>query len=186
MNELKELLVISSDATKENVQDRFELLANKLFNEYEIVKGEKHYNFLEIEFYFYNDRHKDKTTYTRIMKAGKWHTHLSGIDISFESDKQHYGGILIRSIIDDKGEVIAGPYSILIKLFDNIDIENNAGNLPIIRKKIQSNDIKPEATYRYNIKTGGYEDEKYRYFNNSIKWKSSYRANPQKSNSFLK
>lgn len=179
MEKLKELLVIDSDATEKEVQNRFQQLAEKLFNEYEIEKGERHYDFLEIEFYFFNKFHNDIATYKRIMKAGKWHTHLSGVDISFESDEEHYGGILIRSIIDDKGEMTNGPLCTLNKLFDNIDIEGNIGNLPVIRKKSQFNDITPEATYRFHIKDGGYEKCKYRYFNNSVKCKSGYPANPQ-------
>ena len=180
---IKNLLNIEYNTSEDAVQKRFELLAKQLFNQYEILKGEKIYNFLEIEFYFYSNNHPDNTTYKRNMPAGKWYTHLSGIDITFESNNECYGGILIRSIIDNKENVVNGPLCTLFELFDNIDIEGESVNIPLIRKKTNSNTIQIESTTRFGINSGMYKDSKYRYYDSSkdIKWKSGYTANPTRN-----
>ena len=177
---IKHLLNIEYNTSEETVKQRFELIAKQLFNQYEIIKGEKTYDFLEIEFYFYSNNHPDTTTYKRNMPAGQWHTHLSGVDITFESNDDYYGGVLIRSIIDHENKVINGPLCTLIELFDNIDIEGGCKNIPLIRKKTNSYTIHIESTTRFGINSGIYKGSKYRYYNTSkdIKWKSSYTANP--------
>lgn len=178
----KELLIISPILSKTQIATKFHQLAELFFNQYEIVKGNKCYNFLEIEFYFYSQSHKDTTTYQRNMPAGQWHTHLSGVDVTFESNNEYYGGILIRSIIDNEGNVINGPLCTLFELFDNIDIDGNNINIPRIRKKEKRKTIHIEATTRFNINSGEYKDCYYRYYNASkeIKWKSGYTANPMR------
>ena len=95
-------------ASKEAIVKRFEELAKILFNEYEIIKRGIHYDFLEIEFYFFNSNHKDDATYERTIKEGRWFFHPSGVDISFDSDesKGYYGGVLIRSIKRKDGTII--------------------------------------------------------------------------------
>lgn len=177
---LKQLLDIEYNASEESIKQRFSLLANLLFNQYEIIKGERTYNFLEIEFYYYNHNHPDTTTYKRNMPAGQWHTHLSGIDVTFKSNNESYGGILIRSIIDNEGNVINGPLCTLLELFDNIDIYGNNINVPRIREKEKSETLHIETTTRFNINSGEYRNSKYRFYNASkdIKWKSGYTANP--------
>ena len=92
---MKELLRIDSMASKEAIVKRFEELAKILFNEYEIIKRGIHYDFLEIEFYFFNSNHKDDATYERTIKEGRWFFHPSGVDISFDSDEM----MLIRDSI---------------------------------------------------------------------------------------
>ena len=180
---IKQLLTISPTLTKDYIVSNNQRLAELFFNHYEIVKGNKYYNFLEIEFYFYSNNHQDITTYKRNMPAGQWHTHLSGVDITFESNNEYYGGILIRSIIDNEGNTINGPLCTLFELFDNIDIDGDNINIPRIRKKEKSEAIHIEATTRFNIKSGEYKNCNYRYYNASkdIKWKSSYAANPTRN-----
>lgn len=177
---IKYLLNIEYNTSEDAIQQSFKLLAKHLFNQYEILKGEKTYNFLEIEFYFYSNNHPDNTTYKRNMSAGQWHTHLSGLDITFDSNDEYYGGILIRSIIDNNRNVINGPLCTIFELFDNIDIDGNCVNVPLIRKKTNSHTTHLESTTRFGIDSGMYKDSKYRYYNSSkdIKWKSSYTANP--------
>ncbi|WP_370861236.1 hypothetical protein [Parabacteroides faecis] len=180
---ITQLLKIPPALSEETVKCKFTQLADLLFNEYEIIKGEKTYDFLEIEFYFYSNNHPDITTYKRNMQAGRWHTHLSGIDISFESNTEYFGGILIRSIIDNNKKVINGPLCTLFELFDNIDIKGSNENIPQLQKKDNHNNIQIETTTRFNINSGKYKDWEYRFYNASqdIKWKSSYSANPTHS-----
>lgn len=178
MEGLKKVLSIPKDATKECIQQQFELLAKKLLCEYVIIKGEKEYRIIELEFYFYNENHPDKTVYKRIIESGKWYSHLSGVDISFESTEGYYGGVLIRSLISSKNEITNGPLSSFIELFRNIDIEGKGENVPYIIKKDTNCDVEIKSTKRYNIK----DDLRYCYYDASasIKWKSNYNGNPHK------
>jgi hypothetical protein len=47
-------LTIPESISKEEMQGIFANIADQLFNRYEIVKGNKIYDFLEIEFYYYS------------------------------------------------------------------------------------------------------------------------------------
>ncbi len=179
---LKQLLKISPTFSEKQISNRFKTLANLLLTQCEIVKGNFHYDFLEIEFYYYNDNHPDTTTYKRITHAGKWFTHLSGIDITFESNEQAYGGILIRSIRRNDGQVINGPLCCMIELFNDIDWETG-DNTPYIQMTETPKNITYSSTTRFNINTGKYQASLYRYYNASknIIWKPGYTAKPRQN-----
>ena len=100
-NNMEDLLVMLSGFNKESTDSSFEKIAKTLFGDYHIQKGTKTYELMEIEFYLFSERHKDIITYPRKNdKAGMWFFHMSGVDITFgTTDKNVYGGILIRSII---------------------------------------------------------------------------------------
>lgn len=109
-----------------NVQSTFEKIAENLFSNFCIKCGETVFYFAEVEFYYYdsrmymqnNEHHKwQKVAYARTdKKVGDFYYHLSGIDICFDSDIKDgsaiFGGILIRSIKDKTGKIVAaGPYT---------------------------------------------------------------------------
>ena len=56
---LKQLLKISPTFSEKQISNRFKTLANLLLTQCEIVKGNFHYDFLEIEFYYYAPNHRD-------------------------------------------------------------------------------------------------------------------------------
>ena len=124
ITEFKQLLDISSEASQEDIQSCFALLAEALFRDFQIERRGEVYDFLEIEFYFWNAAHQDEITYWRQCPAGMWHFHSSGVDISFASDSKRYGGILLRSIVrvDSEPEIIAGPLRLVDHLFDYWDM----------------------------------------------------------------
>ena len=68
-----------------HVEDWFKELADALFQNIQIRKGDKYYRFTNIEFYLYNDKHRDIITYPRISDGGEWFFHASGVDITFKS-----------------------------------------------------------------------------------------------------
>ena len=129
----KELLELLSEKIQKplenlynDVSGTFATIANNLFNNFCIKCGNDVYYFAEIEFYYYDSKKylqdKDlykwqKVTYVRNNKnVGDFLYHLSGIDIcftsSFNNDCAIFGGILIRSIKDKDGKVVAaGPYT---------------------------------------------------------------------------
>lgn len=97
----------------------FAPLASEIIKKYCIVCDDKRYRFAEIEFYYYDKNNKllddewNHKTYPRTEKnAGDLFFHYSGVDICFDSSfkKGRFGGILIRSLYDEKEQrYITGP-----------------------------------------------------------------------------
>lgn len=111
-----------------NIQDegvlksKFKDIANELFSNHHIDCCGTIFYFAEVEFYYYRNNvgnksnfnaEWNKVAYPRKAHTGELFFHLSGIDICFESDFHEewaeFGGILIRSIVDVNGDIIAGP-----------------------------------------------------------------------------
>jgi hypothetical protein len=125
------------DVSADGLGRRFDEIAKVLFQACHIQKGWDTYDFLEIEFYYYTEEHRDIITYPRTCKAGKWFFHQSGVDITFESRyEKSYGGILIRSLLKNGKEVITGPLKCRWNLFDTIDaFEVKEEDIPLIKNK---------------------------------------------------
>ena len=95
-------------------------IAKDLFKNYCIECGAIKYYFAEIEFYYYEkdkwDKDWNNMTYARNeIDPCAIYYHLSGMDICFKSyydeSKARFGGILIRAVKKEDGDIIAGPYS---------------------------------------------------------------------------
>lgn len=175
MEELKNLLTNPLKDTDKGIslveiQNKFRQIAQKMFNDYSIKCGDKTLRLAEIEFYYYKkgvwENEWNTTTYYRAEKdAGKLFFHYSGVDICFQSDKNEFGGILIRSLIevDNNGKYMAlhtGP------LFcANLMLNSCEKELPIIIKNDHSLDyddktIKSDLRFGVNKETQEFEKEK--------------------------
>lgn len=150
---------LTKDSLKEKIirsgyQKAFDEIAEILLNKVAIRKGKKIFYIKDIEFYLYENNHRDIVTYPRICKAGQWFFHPSGIDISFESSVEvksndfelfqpilnedaFFGGVLIRAIYPaDKAPADAckynldGPHKVEWALFDCFDAFNETTNFP--------------------------------------------------------
>lgn len=131
---LKELMTLNASMNTLEIESRFEQIAQILFSKFAIKKGENIYLFKDIEFYFYNQNHKDIITHPRNSDALCWYVNdFGGIDINMFSsietilstdnkgkistkyalnDKACFGGILIRKLIDNGcQQVINGPWA---------------------------------------------------------------------------
>lgn len=150
--------------TKCSIDEIFECIAKRLFQEYYIKKGGNKYEFLEIEFYYYSENHEDIITYPRSIKGGKWFFHDSGVDISFASkcentdlssktrkpEKDYFGGILVRSLLKNGEKLITGPQRCTWFLFDFIDAFTPLEeDLPIITRDVDRKDVIVTKTTRY-------------------------------------
>ena len=141
---MKVMKDLSGELCKENIkieyQDVFSKYANKLMNEYCLKVDDKKYNLIEIEFYFYDkENHPDPYIYCneKQKECGEFYFHGSGMDITF-GNGICYGGILIRSIMNEEGEYINGSLILLKKLFgDEID----KPKIELIEKDIEKKDI---------------------------------------------
>lgn len=193
-----ELLNIKNLLQTYSIEDLFDAIAKKLFNEYHIKKGDSTYDFLEIEFYYLDKEHLDYITYPRTISKGKWFFHPSGIDISFESSceegfkktskagENFFGGILIRSLVKDGNIAITGPLKCCWELFDCFSaFELKPNELSIIERRSVVNQFEIYKTKRFiifdktkaKVKYGAnFENfdkhlpKAYRYYNKHPKW----------------
>lgn len=112
---------------KKEILTEFEEAAKLLMNLCSIQKGEKEYEIVDIEFYMYNFQHPDVITYPRDMKLGRWFFHPSGVDLTFDSTPDRFGGILIRGIrnVNDDNDQILGPQKCVDVLWDNFNAFDN-------------------------------------------------------------
>lgn len=105
-----------------NFQDYFDNIAKILMTQCVISKGETKYEIVEIEFYLYSKEHQDVITYPRELAAGQWYFHQSGVDLTFESNTEHFGGILIRGVRNiSTDELTLGPQKCVNLLWDKAD-----------------------------------------------------------------
>jgi hypothetical protein len=162
-----------------DIPKEFDIIAKELFNNYEIKKGKQRYRFLEIEFYYYSEQHKDSPIYERTCERG-WFFHQSGVDISFYSDEKEYGGILIRSIENlDTKKITTGPLRVAYKLFDFIKFGNNGkadvSSIPILVPAKEKFNVHLRKEKRFNISN----EKQYRYLDKRAKlnWNNQYVKN---------
>lgn len=167
IEELRKMLILDSSLENnerlgtDSVQQRFEQIAKKLINNFRIKKGNDIYDFLEIEFYYYNKEHKDYICYPRNAEAGDWFFHKSGVDITFKSktafdtkrkrtavqENDFFGGILIRGIMKNNESIIAGPINVENELFDKFSAVNNCfEEFPILVSKASEGDMMDELS----------------------------------------
>ena len=140
-----------------NFQESFKCIAETLLNNCCIQCGEKEFYLAEIEFYYYDsnlfNQHWNEVTYERNgYEAGDLFYHLSGMDICFDSNlskdkgkKVGYGGgILIRSIVEENGQITVGPLTCVNKMLNAC----KGGNMPHLDTTKQRNRF-PKKTFRY-------------------------------------
>jgi len=125
-------------------KNQFDELAKYLLFETHIVANDQTYRMLEIELYVCNDKHKDIFTHCHKEQGNMltWYFHqmsekehsykggtFKGLDItcggngegSEGNNKKNYGGILIRSIMNETtNDVIEGPCNVVNELLKQV------------------------------------------------------------------
>jgi hypothetical protein len=150
IDELKELMRISPDATPDDIKERFDKIANGLIKHTYIQRGKEQFYIDEIEFYYYNRNHRDLITYPRKTSALQWYRNaFFGVDLTFESNIEteivdgdlcftlekgnpSFGGVLIRKI-NDNGTIISKPRLCANRLFDVLDATHLPEDYPLLK-----------------------------------------------------
>ena len=84
ISKLKELFTFDSNLSTTEIEVRFSRIAQTVFADFAIQKGGEHFLFKEIEFYFYNQKHRDIITHARNSSALCWYVNdFGGIDLNF-------------------------------------------------------------------------------------------------------
>lgn len=136
--------------TKDEFQETCSDIAIDLFCNYCINCNEKEYYFAEIEFYYWEkekwNEKWNRVTYPRDgYEACDLFFHLSGFDICFKSsyEKAKFGGILVRSVMNEKNEVIAGPLNCKDLILNSCGQRGMPVLKPIKKKREWTPDAKP-------------------------------------------
>lgn len=156
----------------ENAKE-FEIIADKLLNNFAIENHESIYRLIEIEIYWTSRNHRDDSTYKRIHidpKNGDWFFHFSGVDIALNSeDLDGFGGILIRSIYSLKEKKIyKGPMICAMKLFSGTSAFTESIKTKIIEYNFSKIEVQksPRIGLGENAKKSGTDKLNYRFFIN--------------------
>ena len=137
IEELRKDFVLTNLTDKE-VEDRFNNIAENLFNNFIIKTSYGDFRFEEIEFYFHSKKHPDYIAHPRKSEPLIWYINdFGGIDINFKSEAQkqtpndpwskycwdkesYYGGILIRQLKRISDEFILDSPLKVAELFRNL------------------------------------------------------------------
>lgn len=143
MSSNKDYLNIDSKLYKNcgSLEEKFKLFASYLLKQFKINIRDNVCSIEEIEIYYNSSNHKDEYVHKNKdqLTNGKWYFHqyhngtyksgtYKGMDITFGNGKDIYGGVLIRSIMDeDDEEFITGPcntVNYILKQLDHCEISD--------------------------------------------------------------
>jgi len=183
IKELEKAFSIESMSNVSDYDTYFRMIAESLIGNFQINNGNEVYRFVEIEFYLSKTENaKRKIAYERETSAGEWFLHENGVDISFESNKQFYGGILVRSLkvaksFSSNGEFINGPRKCSWYIFDGLNAFGHSEHFPVIQKAEISESFELGTFKRQGIKN---DDKKFRFTIPLDLWKhKGYAGFPQ-------
>lgn len=158
LSELENALSIETLSKVTNYDMYFKTLAESLFDNFQIRNGNDVFRFVEIEFYLRaTESESRKIAYERETSAGEWFLHDNGVDIAFESNKEFYGGILVRSLKKSSsysidGEFINGPRKCSWYILDGLNAFGHNERLPRIEEAPIHEHIDSKAFTRQGIK----------------------------------
>jgi hypothetical protein len=179
---IDELFKSIESVTSDNAETEFANIAKSLLNNFYLKRGYVEFYFLEIEFYYYSEKHQDTVTENGIKRPfvysrscernGQFLLHTSGVDICFKGKlnkdgKGEGGGILIRSLLmkkDNKEYLICGPWDCYTTLFS---YTSNDINVQLLAKPKDNNFIERCKRKIADSKTKTYEmkDKAYAFYN---------------------
>lgn len=180
LESLKYLLCLTSEADTDYLSKRFDMIAEMLFKNVAIRKGEDIFLFADVEFYFYNKHHKDIITHPRNCESMQWYVNdFGGIDLSFKSETKverivndkkklsikpvlsndsYFGGILIRELHNaETGERLEGPWA-CAELFRIHDALGTINDYPVLIEYESAREIQ-DASPRLNLKRSNQKTE---------------------------
>ena len=172
IEELKSLMRIPADASKDTIMQTFERIAEVLMNGCVIKFQNEEYRILDFEFYYYNKNHQDISVHPRNSETLCWYINdFGGIDLNFESkinktqvvkngkwsykyeltDESYFGGILLRQIQRLSDDVIFdGPWKVA-DLFRILDATSQRQCNPVLDIEDLSPKFFKESKKRYNL-----------------------------------
>ena len=156
-DELYQAMCLDGIESVEALENAYADIADALINDFGIQKGKTFYHFVELE--FYHNTIDGTIVYPRQADALQYFFHKSGVDLTFLSGDNKFGGILVRAIRNGN-KFINGPYNVVDALFDVFDArELPKSNYPFIVPNNETNRVTPVQSWRFHIDS----DKKYRF-----------------------
>ena len=150
---------------EKNIEKEFDRLASLILLQKVLIVNDAHFNFTEIEFYYYSVNHKDAFTHKHDYPAGKWRFHNQGFDITLRG-VSGFGGILIRGVecVDvAENKFINGPRRVLFSIMKHLKSVDNPNNIFGIKDK-DKDDLPIFKTFRHGLNKPDYfKNANYRY-----------------------
>ena len=192
IEELRKSLVLN-DVAEEEIKDKFDKIAENLFNNFIIKTSYGDFRFEDIEFYFHSKNHPDYIAHPRKSEPLIWYINdFGGIDINFKSEAEkqtpndpwskycwdeesYYGGILIRQLKRISDEFILDSPLKVAELFRNLGCATEGhGAMPQLVYVEGLPEIKYLTDVRNNLVKSSQTDEDYR---KKLKTISSWYSN---------
>ena len=192
IEELRKSLVLN-DVAEEEIKEKFDKIAENLFNNFIIKTSYGDFRFEEIEFYFHSKNHPDYIAHPRKSEPLIWYINdFGGIDINFKSEakkqipnnpwskycwdeESYYGGILIRQLKRISDEFILDSPLKVAELFRNLGCATEGnGAMPQLVYVEGLPEIKTKQIPRQNLVKSSKTDEDYR---KKLKTISSWYSN---------
>ena len=182
IEELRKSLVLN-DVAEEEIKEKFDKIAENLFNNFIIKTSYGDFRFEEIEFYFQSKNHPDYIAHPRKSEPLIWYINdFGGIDINFKSEAQkqtpndpwskycwdeesYYGGILIRQLKRISDELILDSPLKVAELFRNLGCATEGnGAMPqlVYVEGLPEIKLEPKPQTRNNLVKSSQTDEDYR------------------------
>ncbi len=124
----KEFSIIIDTTSESTIRESLFNIANKLIINKAIKINEKIYSLIDIEVYFWHNKHPDDyaNSVDHHKNAGELEAHRYGIDISLGNKKNiEVGGILLRGLLDNQTNEVIQKSGVFRALFNSLKSEDN-------------------------------------------------------------
>ena len=191
IEELRKSLVLN-DVAEEEIKEKFDKIAENLFNNFIIKTSYGDFRFEEIEFYFHSKNHPDYIAHPRKSEPLIWYINdFGGIDINFKSEakkqipnnpwskycwdeESYYGGILIRQLKRISDEFILDSPLKVAELFRNLGCATEGhGAMP----QLVYVEGLPEIKYLTDVRNNLVKSEAEEDYRKKLKTISSWYSN---------
>lgn len=149
----------------QDIPGSFDRIAKELMLDYALFVNDVEFRFTEIEFYYFHyGIHEDKYTHKHDRDGGEWRFHNQGFDLTFQSDDQSDGGILIRGLKKVGGDNVNGPRKVIMEIFKAFGKATNESTIVLNPASKRLVDV--YKCFRHlpnNVQHKDFHDRPYRY-----------------------
>lgn len=124
------------------INQQFDNLANEVFNQWILKVNQTTFKIIELEMYYYSKtlNHLDGFTHPHNRFEKEFRFHHAGVDITFNSNPNDYGGMLIRSIQNlNNQQITNGPRRTLATIFETFGKITQKSTIQLIKTTSPAN-----------------------------------------------
>ena len=168
-------------ASEETIRESFESIASNLISGTKLVINDSVFSFIDIEFYYSTQQHKDEyaNSIEHLRPKGEFEVHKYGVDISLGNSADEKGGILIRGLYDEVKKQVIPKAQVVRMIYNQFNLGEN--HFALIQEKTQWSEIFKSKRMHLGKAEGEskerYADTFYRYL---AKDKGIFKSYPDK------